>query len=95
MCKQHWERIMGIMSEKHLPETVNLLEVRTYMYACYLEDKLTTEEWDAFEARAVNIDSSLLLATYGEDKIEEPRVIGVQPNRRRWRLEQEMTGRQN
>jgi hypothetical protein len=49
MCKQHWERIMRMLSEKRVPSHVNLLEVRAYIYACYLENKIAMLEWNQFE----------------------------------------------
>jgi hypothetical protein len=59
MCKQHWERIMELIKEKKLPKTVNLLEVRAYLYACYLERKITERELHQFEVRAHRIDPTL------------------------------------
>ena len=54
---------MELIHEKRFPKHVNLLEVRAYMYACYLENKITIEEWDQFEAGVYNLDPTLLLAS--------------------------------
>jgi hypothetical protein len=63
MCKQHWERVMELIHEKRFPKHVNLLEVRAYMYACYLESKITIDEWNQFEMGVYNLDPSLLLVS--------------------------------
>jgi hypothetical protein len=61
MCKQHWERVLELIQEKRFHRHVNLLEVRAYMYACYLESKITMEEWNNFEAAIDSLDPDLLL----------------------------------
>jgi len=61
MCRQHWERVMGLIQEKRFHRHVNLLEVRANMYACYLESKITVEEWNTFEAAIDSLDPDLLL----------------------------------
>jgi len=61
MSKQHWERIMKKIQERRLPETVNLQEVRAYMHACLLENKIAEQEWDQFEL-AVRIYQSTAVA---------------------------------
>ena len=52
---------MELIHEKQLPKYVNLLEVRAYMYACYLENKITIHEWNQFEAGIDSLDPDLLL----------------------------------
>lgn len=61
MCKQHWERVMDLIRDRRFPKHVNLVEVRAYMYACYLENKITTEEWNQFETGIDNLEPTLLL----------------------------------
>jgi hypothetical protein len=61
MCQQHWERVMQLIHEKQLPKHVNLLEVRAYMYACYLEQKITIHQWNEFEIAVFEREPSLLL----------------------------------
>ena len=61
MCKEHWERVMELIQERRFPKHVNLLEVRAYMYACYLESKITIDQWNQFEIGVYNLDPSLLL----------------------------------
>ena len=61
MCKQHWERVMELIHERRHPKNVNLLEVRAYMYACYMESTITIHEWNQFEARIDSLDCDLLL----------------------------------
>jgi hypothetical protein len=63
MCKQHWERVMELVRENRFPKNVNLLEVRAYMYACYLERKISIEEWNQFESGVYNLDPTLLLVS--------------------------------
>jgi hypothetical protein len=62
MCQEHWERAMKLIQENRFPKHVNLLEVRAYMYACYLENKITTDQWNQFESGIYNLEPTLLLA---------------------------------
>jgi hypothetical protein len=61
MCEQHWERVMALIHENKLPKHVNLLEVRAYMLACYLETRITTQQWNEFEAGIYSAEPELLL----------------------------------
>lgn len=61
MCKQHWKRVMELIHENRFPKHANLLEVRAYMYACYLESRITIQEWNQFEAGIDSLDCDLLL----------------------------------
>jgi len=61
MCMEHWERIMELIHEKRFPKNVNLLEVRAYMYACYLESKITMQQWNEFEEGIYNLNPALIL----------------------------------
>jgi hypothetical protein len=63
MCKQHWERVMELIRENRFPKNVNLLEVKAYMYACYLERKISIEEWNQFESGVYHLDPTLLLVS--------------------------------
>jgi hypothetical protein len=63
MCKLHWERVMELARENRFPENVSLLEVRAYMYACYLEGKISIEKWKQFELGVYNLDPTLLLVS--------------------------------
>jgi hypothetical protein len=63
MSKQHWEQIMETVNQKRLPPNVNLLEVQFYMYACYLEHKITLEEWNQFVTGLYHFNPSLLLVS--------------------------------
>jgi len=63
MCKQHWERVMDLIRDRRFPKHVNLVEVRAYMYACYLENKITTDEWNQFETGIYNLEPTLLLVS--------------------------------
>jgi hypothetical protein len=40
---------MKKIQERRLPETVNMQEVRAYMHALLLENRITEQEWDQFE----------------------------------------------
>jgi len=77
MCKQHWERIMDMILERRVPEFVNLVEVRAYIYACYLENHISQQEWNQFEAAAMNIDSAILLIGYSHDHIDMPEAVSI------------------
>jgi hypothetical protein len=63
MCKEHWQRIMDLIREGRFSKHVNLVEVRAYMYACYLENKITTDEWNQFESGVYNLEPALLLVS--------------------------------
>ena len=63
MCKQHWKRVMDLIRDRRFPKHVNLVEVRAYMYACYLENKITTDEWNQFETGVYNLEPTLLLVS--------------------------------
>jgi hypothetical protein len=59
MSKQHWERILELIHEMQIQGTVSLLEIRNYLYKCYLQRKITERELYQFEVRAHRIDPSL------------------------------------
>lgn len=63
MCREHWQRVMDLIRERRFPKHVNLVEVRAYMYACYLENKITTDEWNQFETGVYNLEPTLLLVS--------------------------------
>ena len=52
---------MDLIRDRRFPKHVNLVEVRAYMYACYLENKITAEEWNQFETGIYNLEPTLLL----------------------------------
>jgi hypothetical protein len=59
MSKQHWERILELIREMKIQGSINLLEIRNYLYKCYLEQKITERELYQFEVRACRIDPTL------------------------------------
>jgi hypothetical protein len=61
MCAEHWGRVMDMIHACPLPKHVNLVEVRAYMYACYLERKITVQQWNEFEDRIYCVEPELLL----------------------------------